>query len=268
MSISPVPTLDAPAPEMPVSTERLPAEPVAPIDLSCDFPGDETLRLHLRVGACRLVLQPLPAAAPAEAWLRGVYRDPAGALPLKVTCDGGELVVTQEPQPAALPGLINNVPTLELGLGAGRPYALLIETGASESNWELGGLPLTSINCRLGAGKADVRFSTPLPAPVHSLRVDVGAAELRMAGLGRLDCADMLVSTGAASVHLDFDVRPSLPTNLTLEGGLSGAAVTTPAGTPVRLKGEMLLGDIKVDPAFVRNEEAWWSPTALAGERP
>lgn len=273
MSTDTTPTFDTPPAVPPVPNEpNAPVEPPAPADpvaVTADFPAGEPQTLHLRVGACRLRLHPLAETESVPgAWLRGQYNDPAGALPLRVEQETGVLRVTQAPMVASFPSLIGTVPTLDLGLGAGRPYALLLETGASDCSVELGGLPLTEITLRLGAGRADVSVSAPAPLPVARLRADVGAGELRLRGVGRLACPDMAVAAGAASVVIDFGERPTVPVNLSLETGLAGGHISTPANTPVRVKRELVLGDLKLDPTFVRNEEAWWTPAALAGERP
>jgi hypothetical protein len=243
------------------------ATPLPPQPIEVAYPVDAAPTLHLRLGACSFRLRPA-SAGQGGSWLRGVYHDPSGSLPLKTSLLEGTLWITQAPSVANFSGLLGAVPTLELELGADRPYALVVESGASECDWELGGLPLTAVTLRLGAGKADVTFSAPPTAPMRTLRADVAAGSLHLHGLGRLGCPDMMVTVGAAAVQLDFDVRPTVATNLTLESGLAGATLSTPAATPVRLKGEMVLGDVNVDPAFVRNEEAWWSPSAMAGERP
>ena len=128
--------------------------------INIPFPDATELHLIVRVGACRLAVMP---GTRTDAWITGAYSEPSGALPLKITQEGSTARITQEPIPSEFWNMWNNPPRLTLRLGTARPYHLTLEGGASESEFDLGGLPLTELNIRQGAGKMDFDFSVPNP---------------------------------------------------------------------------------------------------------
>ena len=61
------------------------------------------------------------------------------------------------------------MPRYELELGRQRPFALTIETGASEFDLDLGGIPLSRLMVRQGAGKFELGFLAPNPEHMQLL---------------------------------------------------------------------------------------------------
>ncbi|HEX9095201.1 MAG TPA: hypothetical protein VF990_03765, partial [Candidatus Dormibacteraeota bacterium] len=100
-------------------------------------PGD--LELRIQAGACRLKLIP----ADHDAWVTGSYVDPSGGITVSSQTEGNRVTVRVGRSPADFFELINGVPELTLEVGKARPFALVIEAGASENHVELGGLPIT-----------------------------------------------------------------------------------------------------------------------------
>ncbi len=123
-----------------------------------DLPFPETSDRHLKisVGACHLVIRP----GESPSWVCGTYTDPVGILPLKINHEGGETRLTQELAPVEISGGFQGLTTLELELGQARPYWLTLESGASEVEIDLGGLPISRLNVRGAAGHHIVNFST------------------------------------------------------------------------------------------------------------
>jgi len=70
-----------------------------------------------------------------------------------------------------------------LELGKGRPFALTIETRASEFEMDLGGVPVSSMEVRQGAGKFELDFSAPNPYAMKQLEVSSGAAGIELENL-------------------------------------------------------------------------------------
>jgi hypothetical protein len=165
-------------------------------DINIAYPATADLHLRIGVGACRFRIVP----GAYDAWVRGTYHDPTGALPLKITQDGGTAQITQEPASGVVGGLLHGgTPTLELGLGTNRPYTLTIEGGASENSYDLGGLPLTRLTLKQGGGKFTVDFSTPNPVAMGMLDLDGGAGAFEMRNLANANAAEMTVDGGASS---------------------------------------------------------------------
>ncbi|MHB1326247.1 MAG: hypothetical protein ACYDGS_09905 [Thermoleophilia bacterium] len=70
-------------------------------------------------------------------------------------------------------------------MGFKRPNS--IETGASNSSFELGGRPLTRLVVKKRAGRCAFDFSAPNPEEMAEIDVDAGAGHRRQRGPGRLE---------------------------------------------------------------------------------
>lgn len=127
-------------------------------EISIAFPEAPALHLRISVGACRLRVVP----AKGDAWVQGTYRHPKATLPPKIEERNGTVRVSQEFKMGDWRGMVP-VPTFELALGRAKAYDLTVETGASESEIDLGGLPVRRLDIRQGAGRLDVDFSAPNP---------------------------------------------------------------------------------------------------------
>jgi hypothetical protein len=63
-------------------------------------------------------------------------------------------ITEEEPSFGRISAVFGGVPRYELRLGRQRPFALSIETGASEFDLDLGGIPLSRLTVRQGAGNS------------------------------------------------------------------------------------------------------------------
>lgn len=133
------------------------------------------LELRIQSGTCRLKLTPVDQGA----WVTGSYVDPSASIDITNETEGNRVTIRVGRSPADFFGLMSGVPELSLELGKARPFALVIEAGASENHIELGGLPLTSVQLNHGAGAAEVTFSTPNPVVMRELKFAVGAGKPR-----------------------------------------------------------------------------------------
>jgi hypothetical protein len=92
----------------------------------------------------------------------GTYHDPTNRRAPTILEEGASVTITdEEPSFERIPAVFGGVPRYELGLGKQRPFALTIETGASDFDLDLGGVPLTRIihersgRLRSACGKTD-----------------------------------------------------------------------------------------------------------------
>jgi hypothetical protein len=231
-------------------------------EISAAFPEAGELSLRIRVGACRLKITP----GKGEAWVAGAYRDPSGALPCKVASRGGELDISQEASWADVPAGLGRFPaTLELALGAARPYSLTIETGASEADMDLGGMPLNRLVIRQGAGKMTVSFSTPNPVAMSALSFSGGASGIEMSNLANARFAEMRVEGGAASYVFDFGGQLRQNSMVRITVAMASVEVRLPKATAARVTTESVLGGVDVGDGFTRKEGAFQNAAALAG---
>jgi hypothetical protein len=228
------------------------------------FPSFAELSLNIRVGACRLRIR----RGSGPEWVRGTYDDPTGSLPSRVIQDAGFARITQDPNVGGLLGMGRGIPTFDLALGTQQPYALLIETGASDSEFELGGIPLTRLGVKVGAGKNVLRFLEPNPQAMTVLDLDAGAGSMELRGLGNANFTDMSLDGGAASFVCDFSGRPQQDGVAHINAGMSSVELAVPRTTAARVYIEATLGHFETSDGFTTRDGGYWTASALEGARP
>jgi hypothetical protein len=231
-------------------------------EVKAAYPDATDLHLQIRVGACRLRIRP----GEADDWVRGTYKNPTGALPLRVIEEGGTVTITQRTD--EIWGNWGRPPTLELALGKARPYVLTIESGASESEFDLGGLPLTRLVLKQGAGKYDVGFSAPNPGEMSLLELSAGAVGMTVDHLANANAAEIRIEGGAAGYKLDFGGALRRDTHARVTTGLAGVDLQIPAATPAKITAELTLGGLDLGDGFMKKDGALWNEAALAGGTP
>jgi hypothetical protein len=232
--------------------------------ISIPFPDVGERHLWITVGACRLTI----VREGGPAWVTGTYDDPTRNLPCRITREGGVARITQNPQLTQLLGLSRDVPTFDLALGTAQPYMLTIETGASDTAFELGGLPLTRLIIRLGAGKNVLRFSEPNPQAMSAFDLDAGAGSMELYGLGNANFADMRLDGGAATFTCDFGGTLQRDAYARISTGLSTVDLRVPRATATRIISEAVLGQLEASNGFTTREGGYWTDAALAGGTP
>ena len=237
--------------------------PDTPIDV--DYPAAEDLRLRIALGACRLEAKP----GEGEAWITGVCHDPTGKRAPTIAEEEGTVRITEsEPSLERIPAVFGGIPRYELAIGKGRPFALSVETGASEFEMDLGGVPVSSLLVRQGAGKFELGFSAPNPHPMELLEVSSGAAGIELEDLANANFSEMRLSGGAAGYELDFGGTLSRDAQVSIETGMSGVELTVPSATSARVMAETTLGSVDVGDGFTKREGAFLTEGALRGEAP
>jgi hypothetical protein len=229
------------------------------------YPAAEDLHLRIALGACRLKATP----AEGDAWVAGTYDDPTDSRSPRILEDEASVTITEaEPSFERIPSVFGGVPRYELGFGKERPFALTIETGASEFDLDLGGVPLSRLMVRQGAGKFELGFSVPNPESMELLEVSSGAAGIELENLANANFSEMRLSGGAAGYELDFGGTLLRDAQVSIETGLSGVEVTVPAATAARVVAETTLGSVDVGDGFTKREGAFLTEGALRGEAP
>src|SRR5215472_5371646 len=235
-----------------------------PIDLA--FPDDadgDPLELRIALGPCRVRI----GAGTGPLWATGRYEDPTGVLPLQVTQEGRRARISQSPTARSMPSSARP-PTLDLQLGAGRPYQLEIDGGANEMVADLGGIPLTRLVVRHGAGKSDLDFSRPNPAEMAILEISAGGVAMDLRNLANANFAEMTVSGGAAQYRVEFGGQLRRDGEVKVNAGVASVEVRLPRTTPARLRSESVLGAVDVGDGFTTREGAYWNEAAAAGRTP
>jgi hypothetical protein len=233
--------------------------------IKVDYPESDELHLRLALGACRLEAR----SGEGEAWITGVCHDPTGKRAPRILDEGGNVRITEsEPSWERIPAVFGGVPRYELELGKRRPFALTIETGASEFEMDLGGVPLSGLLVRQGAGKFELDFSAPNPESLQLLEISSGAAGIELENLSNANFSEMRLSGGAAGYELDFGGTLSRGAEATIEAGLSGVEIKIPPSTAAKIVAETTVGSVDVGGGFTKIEGAFWTEAGAAGNEP
>ena len=227
------------------------------------FPESEDLHLKIRVGACRLKVRP----GEGGTWVTGTYSHPSGLMPSKVEHDGGTVKIFQQHDVADV-RIVKGTPRFDLLLGKSKPYKLTLETGASESSLDLGGLPLTEMTVRHGAGRFDMDFSASNPGEMKRLDINAGAVGMEMKNLANANFVDMIVEGGAASYRFDFGGKSSRDGNAKISTGMSSVEIRVPSSTAAKIFSKTVLGTLDIGDGYTKKEGAFWTEAAVAGKTP
>jgi hypothetical protein len=237
--------------------------PDTPINVA--YPAAEDLHLRIALGACRFKAEP----GEGEDWIVGTCHDPTDSRPPSTLEEGGTVRITEtEPSFGRIPAVFGGVPRYELAIGKKRPFALTVETGASEFEMDLGGVPVSSLTVRQGAGRFELDFSAPNPERMQLLEVSSGAAGIELENLANSNFSEMRLSGGAAGYELDFGGRLSRDAHVSIETGLSGVEISVPAATAARVFADTTLGSVDVGDGFTKREGAFLTEGALAENKP
>jgi len=232
-----------------------------PIEI--EMPAEGERHLSFAVGACVFKL----GRGEHEAWVEGTYTDPTGSIPPHVDVSGGSARISQRAELDRIPRL-REPPVFDLRLGTSAPYSLTIEGGAMDVRCDLGGLPLTRFEARLGAGQLRFAFDEPNTERMEVLRVSAGAADLQLHGLANANAAELVVDGGAAAFHLDFGGTLARDATVRVNTGVVGVDVTVPADTAARVLAKTTLGAVDASKAFTREGREYLTPAAVEGHTP
>lgn len=245
-------------------TATLTDTPINRIDINIPFPEAEGAHLRLAVGACRLRIHP----SDGPQWGTGSYEDPSNAVPLRIVQEGSTTTISQEFNRRKTLGMINKPPTFDLHLGKGKPFFLSLEGGASESEIDLGGLPLRGLTIKYGAGKQEFYFSAPNPQEMEKITLSAGAASIAMENLGNANFAQMTLEGGAAAFVLDFGGALRRDAYIKATTGMAAMELTVPANTAAKVHTEAVMGGVDVGDGWMKKEGAFWNQAALEGKTP
>lgn len=238
-------------------------ETVTPI--SIPFPDDVSARPRLRLTLAPIRLR-ISAADQAE-WLSGSFTDPTGQMPLTVQTDGANVRVTSNKKVTAFRKF--KAPVLELKISTRRPFALSMDLGASDQTQvDLGGIPITEADIKIGAGQATFGFSSPNPHEMDTFALKAGAADLTLTGLGNSGARKLDIDGGAASVAIDFGGPLARDLDATIRTGMTAAEVTVPKTTAARVRTKTALAGVNVGDGFTVKDGAFSTLAFIAGQQP
>jgi hypothetical protein len=239
-----------------------------PIEVSYPDAGD----LHLRIneGACRLKIAP----GPTDAWISGTHHDPSGLRPLHISQEGGTVRLTEQPSTSGMWEWLRaghgfaDVPTFDLTFGTAKPFRLTVEIGASENRLDLGGVPISRLAVRHGAGKTAIDFSAPNPQSMTLMEISAGAGSTELRNLANAHVAELLIEGGMAAYVIDFGGALQQDAHARITAALSSVDIVVPATTAARISTESPLGHVELGDGFTAKEGAFWTPAAIGGRTP
>jgi uncharacterized protein YjbI with pentapeptide repeats len=236
--------------------------------INATYPAVDDLHLRIDLGACRFEARP----GEGEGWVAGTYHYPTGKRAPKIRTEGGLVTITEaELTIERIPAEIGeSVPRYELEFGKDkeRPFAITIETGPSEFDLDLGGVPLKALTVRQGAGRFNLDFSAPNPHRMSLLEISSGAAGMELENLANANFSRMRLSGMAASYELDFGGRLLQPADVTIETALAGVEIAVPGSTAARIVAGTTSGSVDVGDGLTKRAGAFLTEAAMAGKKP
>jgi len=232
------------------------------MNIEVPFPDIENPTLKLTAAPARLQIHP----GGTQHWVAGTYTEMEGGSGYKLSTSGS---VTQIATDWKVAKLRKGLPTFDLTLGASQPFALAIESGASDKNFcDFGGVPLTSLDFKQGAGQFVLDFSKPNATEMTLLNVSAGASTIELRNLANANAAEFSLTGGVASFLVDFCGVLMRDLHARINSGMAEVKVTAPRETAIKLQPNTTLASINVGDGFVTRDGAYWSEAAAAGQTP
>jgi hypothetical protein len=225
---------------------------------------EQPITLALRLGACKALIQ----AGQTAHWADGSYEHPSNGLPPTLEQKGGKITLSQDYKKWGGFFNIARPPQLQLTLNPQKPFALELEGGAGEIEYHLGGLPLTALSIKMGAGKFTFDFAEPNPQTMELLEVNIGAAGLEMTNLANANFRKMKLEGGAAGFKLDFGGQLPQDSEVQIETGLASVEISIPRSLAAKFSADVSLASVEFGEGFVKQDGLHWSPAAIAGNTP
>jgi hypothetical protein len=131
---------------------------------------------------------------------------------------------------------------LSLAVARGVPLDVALRLGAVEADLDLGGLAVDELNVESAASATALRFATPNPRRMRSLRFDVGAASIEASGVGNANVEQVDVDCGAGALTLDFSGAWAADVDARLRVRLGAVTLRIPRDVGVRARVDLTLG--------------------------
>jgi hypothetical protein len=190
--------------------------------------------LRLDMGAAEVDITPGGGGAVVQ----GVIAYNVDELDPVIVIEGQNIQISQDDPDFDFP-LFAGIGDLEnhwdLRLGA-FPLDLEINIGATESDFELGGLAIQNLSIFGGASDMRLAFSEPNLIEMDTLRVNIGAADFHAEGLANANFSTMEFEGGAGGYSLDFSGSLQRDASVDINLGFSELVIIVPDELPVTLR--------------------------------
>ncbi len=209
-----------------------------------------TADLTIKFGAGTLNLQP----GAQNALVEGTATYNVADFKPEVTVDGNNIEISQgNLEIGGIPSFKKDIVNeWKLNLG-NTPINLVINAGAYEGTYELGGLSIQKLEIADGAAKVDVSFSNPNLIEMSSLAYSTGASEVSLKGLGNANTKEMSFRGGAGNYTLDFSGELRSNLDVTIDAGVSQVTVVIPDGVNAQVITDTGLMTVSTDGNWQQN---------------
>ena len=231
--------------------------------IDVDYPAsEETTEVTLRFGAAEL-----RADARAEHLLEGVIEYNHEQMTPEITSGSSWVQIRQRADRLAVAGFKDIRNEWDLHFGTAQPIRLLIEAGAYDGHWDLGGMPLRELAVNQGASRTTFDFSRPNPEVMDRLEFRTGAADLELLNLANAGFREMEFEGGASSYMLDFGGQLMRDGTVDVRAGVASIRIGIPSDTPARVQ---VRGFTSVDAerGYVRQGDAYTTPAWVGAAGP
>ena len=138
------------------------------------------------------------------------------------------------------------------------PLELSLAFGAGEADVELGGLALQDVHLQTGASRTNVSFSAPNRVAARRVKVEAGAAEVRVSGLGNTRAPRFEFSGGMGETTLDFGGAWTRSATAQIDMGVGSVRLRIPRTLGVRIVRDSFLSSFDAG-GMVKRGNAWYS---------
>jgi hypothetical protein len=138
------------------------------------------------------------------------------------------------------------------------PLALRLAFGAGEADVELGGLALQDVHLQTGASRTNISFASPNRVAARRVKVDAGAAEVRVSGLGNTRSPRFEFSGGMGETTLEFGGAWTRSATAEINMGVGSVRLRIPRSLGVRIVRDSFLSSFDAG-GMVKRGNAWYS---------
>jgi hypothetical protein len=151
-----------------------------------------------------------------------------------------------------IPDISNIKNEWDLALG-NAPLALNIDAGAYQAEYEFGGVALTNLTISDGAADTKLNFASPNPVEMLLLSYSTGASNVSLTRLGNANFTTLEFDSGAGNYTLDFSGQFQRNASVHIGTGVSNLTLVIPPGIPTQVTVEGGLSNVTHDPSWVKN---------------
>jgi hypothetical protein len=245
-----------------INVEKIQTGPTVTEEIHVPAPtSQDEMRVEFLIGLGKLNLEPGDAEALIEGTVRYnveelkptvVQEDHTVRLIQGDEEEGGGFRVTVPDLPLELEieGRVESEWDLRVG---SMPMTLTLQTGAMESDLELGGLSLSELNVSQGVSDLELSFSKPNQVVMESMTVNAGASSSTLTGLSNASAEVITFKGGAGSYRLDFSGELTRDVRVRLEAGVGEVVILVPDGVSAEARLEGALTDVDAYDAWQRS---------------